>query len=76
MGVLANFEALNNADLSKVQEKVDALLDKVKAALSTQGKGKTLANATTEEISKAIKDSQLTADDFIEALKAAQRSSL
>jgi predicted transcriptional regulator len=74
MGIIANFEALNNADLSKLQSKVDGIIAKINAALATQGKGKTVSTATMDEIKKAVQDSNLTVDDFISALEASKRA--
>jgi predicted transcriptional regulator len=74
MGIAKKFAALNQADLSRLQAKVDGIINKINAALATQGKGKTVATATMDEIKKAVQESNLLVDDFISALEASKRA--
>lgn len=74
MGIAEKFAVLNQADLSKLQARVDSLINNINIALATQGKGKKVATATMGEIKKAAQESNLSVDDFISVLEASKRA--
>lgn len=72
MSLVAKIEALNDADLSRLQARVKALRDALEATLRAQGQDPNRA-ATQADIARAAGQVGLTAEQFIEALETARR---
>lgn len=68
------FAALNGADLSGLQKRIDALRAQAEADLKRAGA--TDREATKEDIAKAAQSAGLSIEDFMTALERAKKTGL
>lgn len=75
MSLIAQLEALNNADLSKLSARLAALRAEMERALKPKGENPNRA-LTTNALNRASAATGLSPEQFIEALEDAQRRGL
>jgi hypothetical protein len=72
MSLTAKLDQLNNADLSKLSDRLAALRAEMEQALALQGENPSRA-ITTSDLQAASAATGLTVDQLLDALETAQR---
>jgi hypothetical protein len=75
MSLTAKLDQLNNADLSKLSDRLAALRAEMEQALALQGENPT-RSITTSDLQTASAETGLTPEQLLDALETAQRRGL